>query len=632
MRNIHLLILLLLISSIAKSQYDLKDIARFESSNQVLKKSNSSFSINHLKAEWNSDPRANYISGKLTYIIKHNSLNSHIDFELKENMIVDSVFINDQKKNFDRVADTIHVPIITSIISQTDTVILYYQGSPLSSGFGAFSTSRHQTDAVQWTLSQPFGAKNWWPCISNLNSKIDSIDVKIKTPKPYIAVSNGVLHGVDSIDSFYIYHWKHNYPIAYYLLAYSISNYSIINDTIQSSFGTTNFQNFVYPQSYSLSNTQLLETKNIFRLFENLFGRYPFYTEQYGHVQCGFSGGMEHQTMSFMGNFNRGLIAHELAHQWFGNKVTCASWQDIWLNEGFATYLAGLINDFGVNELAWDEFKRNGILDITNVKNGTVYVYDTTSVSRIFDYRLSYQKAAFVIHMLRYVMGDDAFFDACKEYLNNYAFKSSTTEQFKIAFQNHTTYNLNKFFNDWIYSEGHHIYEYIWEYKNDSLYIKLNQSTSNESVLNFEMPIQIQFSNNTRDTIITIFNNSNTQDYKLALDFKPSNAIVDPKRWLIAEHKISNQEELNNYDILAFKIIPNPNNGDFIIEFNKNIIIENVELYSLQSQLLKRFTTEPSVLNNTFNIKETELKNGIYILRANTNKGIINNKIFIQQK
>lgn len=632
MRRIYVIILLLLISSIAKSQYDLKDLANAESKNQFKTNFISNFKINHLKAEWNSDPRINYINGTLTYIIKNTSGNTQIDFELRENMIVDSVFVDNQKIIFDRESDTLRIPLTNAIATQIDTVIIHYQGAPLSNDFGAFSTSRHETDAVQWTLSQPFGAKNWWPSISNLNLKIDSIDVKIKTPKPYIAVSNGHLVNVDSIDSFYIYNWKHNYPIAYYLIAYSISNYSVIDDTIQSNFGITNFQNFVYPQSYSTSKTQLHETKNIFRLFENLFGRYPFYAEQYGHVQCGFSGGMEHQTMSFMGNFNRGLIAHELAHQWFGNKVTCASWSDIWLNEGFATYLAGIINDFDVNAIAWDEFKRNGILDITNGNNGSVYVYDTSSVSRIFNYRLSYQKAAFVIHMLRYIMGDDAFFNACKEYLNVNAYKSSTTEQFKMHFQNYTTFNLNKFFDDWIYSEGHPKYEYIWEYKNDSLYIKLNQNTSHESVSYFELPIQIRFSNNTSDTTITILNNTSSQTYQLALDFKPNNAIVDPERWLIAEHKISNQEELNNYDVLTFKIIPNPSNGEFSIEFNKNITLENVELYNMQSQLLKKYSADQNILNNTFSIKETELKNGLYILRANTNKGVINNKILIQQK
>lgn len=622
-----------MITSIAKSQYDQNGIAKIESRNYIKGFSNTTIKINYLKADWQTDPRINYIKGHLTYIINHNIVNNQINFELKENMIVDSIFVDNKKINFNRTVDTIQIPLTSaSIISQKDTIEIYYQGSPESNDFGAFSTSTHQTDAVQWTLSQPYGAKNWWPCISNLNLKIDSINVNIKTPKKYIAVSNGVLKNIDSLDSFYIYNWKHNYPIAYYLVAFSISNYKIINDTIVTQFGITNFQNFVYPQSYNISSTQLIETKNIFRLFENLFGRYPFYTEQYGHVQCGFSGGMEHQTMSFMGNFNRGLIAHELAHQWFGNKVTCSSWNDIWLNEGFATYLAALINDFNVNDNLWDEFKRNTILDITNTNDGSVYVYDTSAVSNIFDYRLSYQKAAMVIHMLRYILGDDAFFNACKDYLNLNAYKSSNTEQFKNHFQNYTTFNLNKFFDDWIYSEGHPKYEYIWEYKNDSLYIKLNQNTSHESVSYFELPIQIQFSNNTRDTTITILNNATSQVYQLALDFKPNNAIVDPERWLIAEHKISNQEELDNYDVLTFKIIPNPSNGDFSIEFNKNITLENVELYNLQSLLLKKYSSNQNILNNTFSIKETELKNGLYILRANTSEGVINNKILIQQK
>lgn len=632
MRKLNLTILLLMIASIAKSQYDVKDIASQESSHYRVNSSNSSYKINYLNANWQSDPRVNFIKGNIIYFISYQIATNQIDFEINDNMIVDSIFIDNKKLSYNRIKDTLRISLINrSSISQIDTVQIYYQGSPESSGFGAFSTSKHSTDAVQWTLSQPYGAKNWWPSISNLNYKIDSIDVKIKTPKPYVAVSNGQLSKLDSIDSFYIYHWKHRYPIAYYLIAYSISNYKTINDTIESNFGITNFQNFVYPQSINSSAQQLIETKNIFRLFENLFGRYPFFEEQYGHVQCGFSGGMEHQTMSFMGNFNRGLIAHELAHQWFGNKVTCSSWKDIWLNEGFATYLAALINDFNINIEAWNEFKRNGILDITSINNGSVYVYDTTNVGRIFNYRLSYQKAAFVIHMLRYVMGDDAFFASCKSYLNTYAFKNADTEQLKNHFQHYTNFNLTKFFNNWIYAEGHPIYEYVWEYKDQKLQLHLTQKQSHESVENFEMPIEIQFSNSTRDTILTFLNNSNTQQFEIPLDFKPTNAIVDPNRWLIAEHRISNQEDLNNFDVLSFKVNPNPNKGEFEIEFNKSVMIEHVYLYDVQSKFIKEYEINSLLPNNKFSINEASLLNGLYILKAITNKGTINSKFIIQK-
>lgn len=625
-----LFILLLLITSISKSQDENKNIAIRESQNFSNIKFNN-FKITQLQANWSLDPRVNYIDGNVKFIVVYNTNTDTLIFELKNNMIVDSIFVGSHKNNFNHLSDNIEIPFsTTALISEIDTITIYYKGEPERSAFGAFSISRHESGPIQWTLSQPYGAKNWWPSISNLNTKIDSIEVNIKTPKPYIAVSNGLMQKVDSVDTFYIYQWKHKYPIAYYLIAVASSNYKVLNDTIITNFGTTKFQNFIYPHSDVSVNNQLLETKNIFRLFENLFGRYPFYTEQYGHSQCGFSGGMEHQTMSFMGNFNRGLIAHELAHQWFGDKVTCASWSDIWLNEGFATYLAGVINDFNVDSQAWDEFKRNYILEITTAPNGSVYVYDTTSVNRIFDYRLTYQKAAFVLHMLRYIMGDDNFFEACKTYLNTYAYKTSTTEQFKLHFQNYTSYDLNKYFQDWVYSEGHPKYTIVWEYVEGKLKIKLEQNTSHVSVSHFQMPIQIKFSNDVNDTIVTILNDSLLQAYEIDINFKPKYAIADPNRWLIAEFIIANQEELNNYDFLNLKIIPNPNDGNFKIEFNKNVLIEKIELYDLQSKLIGEYYTAKSSLSNVYFFNEAKLVKGLYYIKAISNKGIITGKLSIQ--
>lgn len=629
-----LFILVLLITSSSKSQDVSKNIALQESLAFSTKKINSNkFNITHLKANWNLDPRVNFISGSVNFIIKHTTNNDTLYFELLSNMVVDSVYIGDRKNSFIHINDRVEIPLsTTSSILQIDTISIYYYGEPKQSGFGAFSTSRHLSGPIQWSLSQPFGAKNWWPTISDLNTKIDSIEINIKTPKPFIAVSNGLMQKMDSIDTFYIYHWKHKYPIAYYLIAVASSNYKVLNDTIITNFGTQKFQNYIYPHSDVKVNDQLLATKNIFRLFEKLFGRYPFYTEQYGHAQCGFSGGMEHQTMSFMGNFNRGLIAHELAHQWFGDKVTCASWNDIWLNEGFATYLAGVINDFNVDNQAWDEFKRNYILEITAVPNGSVYVYDTTRVNRIFDYRLTYQKAAFVLHMLRYILGDDNFFEACKTYLNTYAYKTSTTEQFKLHFQNYTTYDLNKFFQDWIYSEGYPKYTLIWEYIDGKVNIKLVQKTSHVSVSHFQMPIQIKFSNDVKDTIVTLLNDSLLQEYVIDLNFKPKNAIADPNRWLLAEFKIANQEELNNYDFLSLRIIPNPNDGNFKIEFNKNLLVEKLELYDLQSKLIGEYYTDKSSLSNVYFFNEAKLINGLYFIKVISNKGVIADKVLIQNE
>ncbi len=390
--------------------------------------------LQYVQFYWELNPRINFIKGTIKYHFKTLRNTNTLVFDFADNMQIDSILYRGNLCSNIRNNDElkINLPILLNE-AQLDSITIFYQGEPKQTGFGAFSVSNHATGPVLWTLSEPYGDKEWWPCQSNLSDKIDSIDIFVKTPKPFITGTNGMLINVDSADTSYIYHWKHRYPIASYLIAVAVSNYEIINDSIDLQSRKIPFLNYVYPQELEKSKLQLQETKSIMQLFENLFGPYPFLLEKYGHVQCNIGGGMEHQTMSFMGNFNRGLIAHELGHQWFGNQVTCASWQDIWLNEGFATYMAGLINDFGVNDTLWSIFKLQSMNEALQAKTGTVFVEDTTEVSRIFNYRLSYVKASLLLHMLRWKMGDDLFFEGCRNYLinqeTNYNF--ANTNQFK---------------------------------------------------------------------------------------------------------------------------------------------------------------------------------------------------------
>ncbi|MEI2747579.1 MAG: M1 family aminopeptidase [Ferruginibacter sp.] len=137
-----------------------------------------------------------------------------------------------------------------------------------------------------------------------------------------------------------ITHWKHRYPIATYLVCFAVTNYAVFNNSVQ--LGNVNLPmvTYCYPESQTAFEAGTQNTLDAMQLFSQYFGEYPFIKEKYGHVQFGWGGGMEHQTSTFIVSTNESLVAHELGHQWFGDKITCASWEDIWLNEGFATYLA----------------------------------------------------------------------------------------------------------------------------------------------------------------------------------------------------------------------------------------------------------------------------------------------------
>ncbi len=575
--------------------------------------------LHYVQFYWELNPQINFIQGKITYhFTTLRNINS-IVFDIAANMQIDSVKYKNQFCTFSGIHSIDEVRIMLPEIlneSQLDSITIYYKGEPKQTGFGAFSVSNHASGPVLWTLSEPYGDKEWWPCQSNLIDKIDSLDIIVKTPKPYKVGSNGVLVSIDSVDTSYIYHWKHRYPIASYLVAVAVSNYEIINDSIELQNKKLPFLNYVYPHELEKSKVQLLETKSIMSLFEKLFGPYPFLLEKYGHVQCNIGGGMEHQTMSFMGNFNRGLIAHELGHQWFGNQVTCGSWQDIWLNEGFATYMAGLINDFGVNDTLWNIFKLQSMTEALQAKTGSVFVEDTIEVSRIFNYRLSYVKASLLLHMLRWKLGDDLFFEGCRNYLNDQetTFQFATTSQFKKHLENVYGQSLDEFFNDWYYGEGYPMYEIQWQQSTDfRIDVNIKQTTTSTKVPFFEMPIPISFEGNGIDTTIVFDNTTNNQNFNFALNFKVNEAIPDKEKWILAEYRISNKNEFNNFNKLLINVSPNPNNGYMHINLNKKIDIEAIRVYSLLGEKVLELSNyyEPK---NYIELDVRDFENGVYTL------------------
>ncbi len=377
-----------------------------------------------------------------------------------------------------------------------DSILISYEGVPPENGSGSFTNAQHSGVPIVSTLSQPYGAADWWPCSQDLNDKVDSVLLVLSVPPGNRAAANGMLISEEHRTDRSIYRWKHKHPMAAYLVGVSVTNYAVYSDYVPLENGKSiEILNYVYPET--LENTKL-QTKSIikpFQFYNELFGLYPFADERYGHAQWQWGGGMEHQTMSFMGSFGYDLMAHELAHQWFGDFVTCASWKDIWLNEGFATYLTGLCYERDLGGIYWEPFKRLSIKRVLSKPDGSVYCYDTTNIDRIFDDRLSYSKGAMVLHMLRWEMGDENFFKA----LNNYLYdpklsnKYATTEDLIAHAEAVTGSSYREFFNDWIYGEGYPTYSLGYRLGADhAVELELGQVQSSAKVEFFEMDVPVR--------------------------------------------------------------------------------------------------------------------------------------------
>ena len=597
--------------------------------NLVANANTQNYDITYHKLEFTVNPAVYFISGVVTTTFKALSNMPTITFDLANELTVSAVTRNGIALAFiQNINKELVISFPNSIpVNTFATVVITYAGPP-SSGESAFTISNHGTPSVPvlYTLSEPFGARDWWPCKQDLNDKIDSIDVFINAPSEYKSVSNGVeMSAVGSLTGTKTTHFKHNYPIPAYLIAIAVTNYSVFTQTA----GTAPFQfpivNYLYPESLNANLNNLAQTLPIMNFFEQTFERYPFYGEKYGHAQFGWGGGMEHTTVSFMNNFSRGLIAHELAHQWFGDKITCGSWKDIWLNEGFATYLSSMVIENLDGQVAFITDKTNMINSITSQNTGAVYLSDVeaTNVNRIFSSRLSYNKGAMVLNMLRWKMGNTMFFQALKNYLadTNLAFKYAVTSDFKSHVEAVYGSSLTEFFNDWIYGQGHPSYSIsVQNLNNLQAKFIVNQTQSHSSVGFFDIPIPLRiFGTGSQQMDLVLEPTTNGQEILKNVPFAITSIVFDPKKDIISKN---NTVVLNNeiFVLSQLKLYPNPVKNTLNLALAEGVIILKTNIFNTLGQNL--LSTSDATSWNISNFSK-----GIYLIEITTNFGVLTKKL-----
>ncbi|MEK8179236.1 M1 family aminopeptidase [Flavobacterium buctense] len=584
------------------------------------------YDVTYSKLEFTVNPAVYFITGKVTITFKALSDMTTVTFDLTDQLTVSTVKQGATNLSFVQNASDELVITLPSTLTTGNfaTVEINYSGAP-ASGEQAFTRSTHSGTPIIWTLSEPFGARDWWPCKQDLNDKIDSIDVYITAPSQYVSVANGiepeapVVSGANKTT-----HFQHNYPIPAYLVAIAVTNYQVYNQTAGIEPNTFPIVNYIYPESYSAAVVSLAQTPVIMDLFENLFEAYPFSAEKYGHAQCGFGGGMEHTTVSFMGNFSRGLIAHELAHQWFGDKITCGTWKDIWLNEGFATYLSAITIE---NLDGLDAFitQKTSMVDfITSSPIGNVYLTDTqaTSVSRIFSSRLSYNKAAMVLEMLRFKMGDEDFFQAIRNYLAdpNLAFKYAVTTDLKTHLEAVYGQDLTEFFDDWIYNQGYPSYTITAQnWGEGQAKFVVNQTQSDASVSYFEMPVPVRVFGASGQQVDLVLNNTfDGEEIIASVPFSITGVVFDPEKHLISRNNSATlgNEDFNMVD--AIVIYPNPSADIIHIQMPTSLLLVKATIYNSLGQKIAE--------NHSLDFSVSHLSTGVHYLQIETSEGTYHKK------
>ncbi|MBY0312244.1 MAG: hypothetical protein K2W85_09250 [Phycisphaerales bacterium] len=439
---------------------------------------------------------------------------------------------------------------------QTFTIAVSYSGSTVNVGLGSFFAGRQQGDnqntsapLVVCSLSQPYYAGTWWPCkdgdVLQPGDNIDraTLEMALTVPNPMTGVSNGVLVGVDVVDSNrtrFRYATSSTLPSYLVFIAASTYNQWSVNYAYPGEVMPVRFS--IYPQSDTPTNRGVWQsTVDMLEAFRPVYGLYPFVNEQYGIYQFEFSGGMEHQTYTGQGRngaFSNSITAHELAHQWWGDYVTCRTWSDIWLNEGGASY----------GEAIWEE-RRPGSVGFEALRaamnarkpgangDGTVYVppAETNSVNRIFNSNTSYRKAGWVLHMLRKVMGDAAFWNLLQAYRTTYAQSAATTADFTTLASSVHGSDLSWFFNPWLYQSGAPTYTFGWSnvQYGSQRYVRLQINQTQAAATVFDMPMDVDIASTSGTQRVSVRQNARTEDYLIPVSNAATGVAIDPGDWIL---------------------------------------------------------------------------------------------------
>jgi hypothetical protein len=320
--------------------------------------------------------------------------------------------------------------------------------------------------------------------------------------------------------------------------------------------------------------------------------------------------------MTFVVSFNHSLIAHECAHQWFGDHVTCGSWQDIWLNEGFATYFEGLTEErfFPSTWYAWKQAK---IAHITSLPDGSVLCDDTTTVNRVFNSRLTYDKGSYLLHMLRWKLGDSAFFSGLKNYQSDpvLAGAYAKTPDLKAHLESASGQNLTNFFNQWYYNQGYPSYQVNYSQTGSAVSVTANQTQSDASVSFFEMPIPIKFIGLTQDTTIVFDHSFSGQNFSAVVNFPILSAEFDPELWILSANNTITGITNYTFDD-QINVFPNPAAENISLRFQlRNQADLNIELTDVTGRkVIDRTESIPSGSSSKTE-SLAQLASGVYLLK-----------------
>ncbi|NOR27892.1 MAG: M1 family peptidase, partial [Lutibacter sp.] len=414
-------------------------------------------------------------------------------------MVIDSIYQNNVNVEFTHKNNKISIQPKHTFPGIEYTYTIKYQGIPKD---GLIIGENLHGDRTFFGDNWPNRAHNWFPCVDHPSDKA-TIEYIIEAPNYYQTIANGFQVEETNInDTTKQYHWKTKVPLPTKVMVIGIAKFAVQN------IGETHnipVSTWVYPQTKEQGFYDFSTAKSILYFFIENIGEYPY--QKLANVQSKTRfGGMENAGNIFYfeesvtgKKEHEDLIAHEIAHQWFGNSASEIDWPHLWLSEGFATYLTDLyILESKGNESFLKRIKeeREIIFRFHKRKQSPVIDTKTTNYMRLLNAN-SYQKGAWVLHMLRKKIGDELFWSGLKTYYQKYKFSNASTTDFKNVMSEISGQNLDIFFHQWLQKGGHPILKTNWIYHNNKLRIIIEQTQ--ETVFQFPFDIEIIYNDDTSE-------------------------------------------------------------------------------------------------------------------------------------
>jgi len=573
--------------------------------------------------------------------------------DLASNMVVSSVTLPDATPlAFTQSGSALDVgfpsPVSPGGVVAVDVA---YSGTPNVSGYGNFKFGSNTSGKFAWSLSEPYGAHEWWPCKDHPSDKADSVRVTVRVPSQYRVGSQGTLVSEVVDGGYTTYDWVSHYPISSYLVSVSIGEYvRYLNvytrpASLESLYGplTMPVEDLVYDDGSSADPAGWLMVGDMMAVFEDWFGPYPFAGEKYGHAEVTFSGGMEHQTMGSLGGSQYSLVSHELAHQWFGDKITMQTWPHLWLNEGFATF---------AEMIYWQErpalypglYESTMAARYNSAKSavGTLVVEDTTTIANLFSGPRVYAKGAVVLNMLRYVVGDSVFKDILRAYASDPAvsYGVATTADFERVAETESGLDLSTFFAQWVTTgTGYPSYQLAssW-YPSGGGYtvwawVAQTQELPQSNVSVFEMPLVIAVQTTMGEERFVVRNDQRTQAFELAVSAQPLSVALDPDEVILRESTVATGvAAARPPSPLSIRTLsPNPAGGRVTVAFSAPVAADvAIEVFDVAGRRVLAKTARAGGKGiDELQVDTSSLASGMYFLRVESRVGSASRKFAV---